>query len=392
LTRRSAVIVPGFWGQLSVAELQRLAAAGKRPRKDYVEVARELDADVIDPPFMREEASAVGRWVAVRGGILAGELYEAFVRRNRYRFICAWADSAGLPLALLHKLTRSRRDLALVSVYLSGRKKAMFVRQLKVHTHLGSIINFSSVQLEIARDRLGVPPEKLHHVPHPVDDRFWRPGDRPTEDAICSVGWEARDYVTLVRAVSGLPVRSHIAIGVAAFSSSVAEKPDDQDQDGARERARLAYFDNLKGTFSYGSYRAWMDEVRNGLPLNVVLDHQLGPRQLRSLYARCRFAVIPLQDVEFDAGVTALTEALAMGKAVILTRTRAQVDVIKDGEQGIYVRPGDPRALRAAVEYLLAHPEEAERMGRAGRKLIEEGHTLDRYAERVAQIVRGQGR
>jgi glycosyltransferase involved in cell wall biosynthesis len=99
---------------------------------------------------------------------------------------------------------------------------------------------------------------------------------------------------------------------------------------------------------------------------------------------------MPLDDVESDAGVTALTEAMAMGKAVIVTRTRGQIDVIEDGRQGIYVRPRDPRALRSAIEYLIAHPEEADRMGRAGRALVEQRHTLTEYVERLASIVRGE--
>jgi len=35
------------------------------------------------------------------------------------------------------------------------------------------------------------------------------------------------------------------------------------------------------------------------------------------------------------------------------------------------------------------HPDEAERMGRAGRALVEERHTLDGYVEQIATIVRG---
>jgi glycosyltransferase involved in cell wall biosynthesis len=114
--------------------------------------------------------------------------------------------------------------------------------------------------------------------------------------------------------------------------------------------------------------------------------------ELRDLYASARFAVLPLEDVESDCGVTALTEAMAMGKAVILTRTRGQIDVIEDGVQGMYVRPHDPQALRAAIEYLLAHPEEADRMGRAGRALAEERHTLTGFVEQLAATVRGEPR
>jgi glycosyltransferase involved in cell wall biosynthesis len=98
--------------------------------------------------------------------------------------------------------------------------------------------------------------------------------------------------------------------------------------------------------------------------------------------------VVPLQDLDYDAGVTAIVEAMAMAKAVIVTRTRGQVDVLRDGEQGLYVPPADPRAMRAAIEYLLARPEEADRMGKAGHALIKERHALDAYVAKLVGIVR----
>jgi glycosyltransferase involved in cell wall biosynthesis len=81
---------------------------------------------------------------------------------------------------------------------------------------------------------------------------------------------------------------------------------------------------------------------------------------------------------------------MSMGKAVIVTRTRGQIDLIEDGVQGIYVPPRDPRALRAAIERLIADPAEAERMGRAGRALVEKRHTLTGYVTQLAKIVSGE--
>jgi glycosyltransferase involved in cell wall biosynthesis len=383
---RSAVIVPGYPGQPSGAELARQAALGTRPRKDYVEVARALDADVVDTSYMAEQASPAGRMLANRAGILVGELYEAYVARNRFEHICVWADRAGLPLALMYKLTRSRSDLTMVSVYLSNGKKALFLRDLGVQSHLGAIVNPSSVQTEIAAHRLKVPPGKLHHVMPPVDERFWRPRSAPIEDQICSVGWESRDYGTLVRAVSGLPVQVQIAIGIQDFSSSAMET----DGPGHSQPRR---FESISGKFTQPLYRKWRAQVLlEGVPPNVSIHNQLSQQALRDLYARSRFVVVTLHEADFDAGVTTLCEAMAMGKAVIVTRTRGQVDVVREGLSGLYVPPGDARALRQAIEHLLGHPEEAARMGRAGRELVEANHTLDHYVGRVARIVRDSGK
>ena len=384
-TGRSAVIVPGYPGQPSGAELARQAALGIRSRRNYVEVASALDAEIIDPSYMAERASRAGRVVANRAGILAGELYEAYAARNRVRYICAWADRAGLPLALVYKLTWSRSDLTLVSQYLSSGKKALFLRNLGVHSHLGAIVNFSSVQTEFAARQLRVPRGKLHHVVQGIDERFWHPVDVPIEDRICSVGWEARDYGTLVKAVSGLPLRAHIAVGFQGLSASAMET----DESG---HSQLRPFESIAGKFTQPLYQAWRAQVlRDGLPANVTIHNQLSQLLLRDQYSRSRFVVVPLHEADFDAGITTVNEAMAMGKAVIVTRTRGQVDLVREGVQGLYVPPGDPRALRQAIEHLLQHPEEAARMGRAGRELVETRHTLDRYVERVVRIVRESG-
>jgi glycosyltransferase involved in cell wall biosynthesis len=61
--------------------------------------------------------------------------------------------------------------------------------------------------------------------------------------------------------------------------------------------------------------------------------------------------------------------------------------VIVDGENGLYVTPEDPASLREAIEYLLAHPEEAARMGKNGRGLIESEMSLDWYVKRLKEYV-----
>jgi glycosyltransferase involved in cell wall biosynthesis len=385
--RSIGFLVPSYQGQPGVQELSRQTALGLRPRKAYVELAGLLGAEVIDTEYLDTRASAPARALARRISLPAGQVAEAFLRRDRYRTICAWGDKQGVPLASLYKLIRSHHDVVLVSDWLSRPKKAVFVRPLRVHTHLRAIINSSSVQNRNLATRLRVPAHKLHHVPLPVDERFWQPAPLPTEDFICSVGLEARDYSTLLKAVRGLEVGVQLAVGTivlsvgrtgGALSASASTDP--------------APFDLLRGTFGYRLFRAWQRELAaGGLPPNVRLAQQLNPQELRRLYARSRFVVVPLHDVDSDCGMSTITEAMAMGKALVLTRTRGQVDVVRDGEQGIYVKPGDAAGLRAAIEHLVANPQEADRMGRAGRALVEERHGLDDHVRRLADLLQPGG-
>ena len=191
-----APALPAWRGQETVAELDRQASAGQRPRTDYVELARVLDADVLDMRYLTERAAPATRLVARTAGYVPAQVLEAFLRERRYDHIVARADRLGLPLALAFKLAGRRRDLVLVSVWLSRPKKAVFLSRLKVHTHLGAIVNYGTVQRDHAAARLGVPAGKLHVALQPVDERFWRPVDVPAGDYVLST---AREFPETLR-------------------------------------------------------------------------------------------------------------------------------------------------------------------------------------------------
>ena len=359
---RSLLLVPVWEGQKSREELTRLAAEGRRARQEYVALADGLDADIMDWTYFQVQATPAARAVARRAGYVPAQIVEAYLRRNRYEHIVLKADRLGLPLALIHKLTRARRDLVLISVWLSRGKKAMFVHPLDAHTHLKAIVFASSAQMEIAQDRLGVPAEKAVFALQPADDRFWKPDGRPMENLVCSVGSEQRDYATLVEAVRGVDVKTEIAVGGIVFRTG------DIEADLSPALRPLASAD---------------------LPPNVEVRQQLDHQELRDMYARSRFVVVPTEDVDFDAGVTVIAEAMAMGKAVIVTRSRGQRDLIREGETGLHVPPGDPRALREAIERLLGDPAAAERMGRAARAFAEQHLRLDDWVAKVVDATRG---
>jgi glycosyltransferase involved in cell wall biosynthesis len=360
-SERSVVVVRAWPGQPSVDALVEFAESGERPRTPYVELARGLDADVLDYEFLTQRGSKASRVVGRRMTPVEGEVLEAFLRRNQYRHIVAFADRIGLELALLMKLARSRRDLFVVSNWMTGASKRPFLERAKVQSHIGTIIG-RSVQLDLVAKEYAIDPSRLHATQMPVDERFWTPSSQAPEDLICSVGCVSgfRDYKTLVAAARGLDVRFELAVGSLILSEAHKQ-----------QRARL--------------FRAAIPEEE--LPPNVSYEFDLSRDRLRDLYARSRFVVMPLEDVDFDAGVTSITEAMAMGKAVIVTRNRGQVDVVDDGVEGIYVPPYDAGALREAIVHLLENPAEAERMGAAGRARVLERHTIETYVRRVVGIV-----
>jgi len=63
-----------------------------------------------------------------------------------------------------------------------------------------------------------------------------------------------------------------------------------------------------------------------------------------------------------------LLEAMACATPVICTRVASMPEIVVDGENGFIVDPGDRLALSDRLRWLAAHPEDAARMGEAGRR------------------------
>jgi len=98
---------------------------------------------------------------------------------------------------------------------------------------------------------------------------------------------------------------------------------------------------------------------------------------------------VPLYDNDFQAGITSLLEAMAMGKAVVVTRTEGQTDVVIDGTTGLYVAPGDTQGWRTALARLRDDAALRARLGRNARAWVMANASLVLWADRVSGALRG---
>jgi glycosyltransferase involved in cell wall biosynthesis len=334
-------------GVVDAATAARVAA-GERPRADYLEMARAFGADLIDYTEARRSTGWFGRLLEKIGGPNLTLAWACFKRRSNYKVIFTDGEQVGIPLALMCKLARCKRTKHLMIVHiLSVGKKKLFFDLLRVQSHIHTFFVYSTWQKRFIEVRWQLPPEQVIFTPFMVDSRFFNIHQVTAHPKrqICAVGLEFRDYPTLLQAVDGLDV--HIVIAAASPWSKRADSTAGQK-----------------------------------IPENVSV-RRFSQYELRQLYADSQFVVMPLHNVNFQAGVTAILEAMAMERAVICSRIPGQSDVIVEGESGMYVPPGDAKALRLAIERLWHNPEEAERMGKAGRELVEREMSLDRYLARL---------
>lgn len=86
----------------------------------------------------------------------------------------------------------------------------------------------------------------------------------------------------------------------------------------------------------------------------------------------------------------ALMEALAMGVPAVATRISGVPELIRDGETGLLVDPGDAVQLAEAIEGTLAEPANAARRVHAGRALVEAEFDLARNVRQLVELFRAE--
>jgi glycosyltransferase involved in cell wall biosynthesis len=115
--------------------------------------------------------------------------------------------------------------------------------------------------------------------------------------------------------------------------------------------------------------------------------------ELRELYARAACVVLPQRNDSYaygseGGGLTALLEAMAMGKPIVASERAILPDYVDDGVEALLVPAEDPAAMREAIERVLANPELARSLGAAARARVERSNSSSGFAERLAPLLR----
>lgn len=76
-------------------------------------------------------------------------------------------------------------------------------------------------------------------------------------------------------------------------------------------------------------------------------------------------------------------EAMAAGVPVVVTRSGAISEIVRDQQTGFLVSKNDPRALAESILKLLRDDNLREKMGQAARTYVHENFTWDRVAEKM---------
>lgn len=329
--------------QAATAELRADVAAGRRPCPEYLRLEAEHGVELLDWSRLplRVKKRSVG------GSLL--HVLAAMRKLDRFDVVFSDGEHLGAPMGLAIAARDARVPHLMLGHHLTTPAKRRVFKALRPERGITRILMHSRRQVEVARQQLGLDESKLAFVPYFADPDFWAPpaAGGGEADLVATAGREHRDYATLAAACSDLPLRVVVAAG--SFHSPGAP---------------------------------WRPPVR--WPDNFELRPMLGRVALRELFARASVIAVPVLDTDFQAGVTTLLEAMAMGKAVVVTATDGQRDIVQDGETGVLVPPDSPGAMRDAIRSLLDDRRRRARLGANARHAVETQFSLNVYASSIA--------
>jgi colanic acid/amylovoran biosynthesis glycosyltransferase len=140
-----------------------------------------------------------------------------------------------------------------------------------------------------------------------------------------------------------------------------------------------------------GHLEAELREMASGTSVELVGAQD--PDAVRDLMERADLLVAPsviASDGDRDSIPVVVREALAMELPVVASDVAGLPEVVRP-EWGRLVPAGDPAALAAAIDELLALPvDRRAEMGRAGRRHVIDTADPEREAERLAGLIDGQ--
>jgi glycosyltransferase involved in cell wall biosynthesis len=99
------------------------------------------------------------------------------------------------------------------------------------------------------------------------------------------------------------------------------------------------------------------------------------------------FDALVLPSVNEGTPVSAI-ESLAARRPVVATRVGGVPDVVRDGEDGFLVEPGETAALADRLERLARDPDLRDRLGEAGRERVLRRYAVDRLVDDTDRLYR----
>ena len=316
----------------------------------YQLLARDhgIDTTLIDP-FGLPWNPFAGRH-QVLAGLDPVRALAILTRHRRADLVLACFEPGAAALLALRRLARFRAPIAIVDIGLTEKWRLRERLLDFVVPRVDAIYPLGRNQVEYIRRRWATQAD-VRFIPQHVDAEFYQPNASPSDNPmlsgpVLSVGDDGgRDFDTLLAAFAGLD---------ATLLLKSSQVPPD------------------------------------ATPPNVqVMRARLNAHAYRALFQAASLVVVPLRPMVTASGIGTVLEAMAMGKALVVSDSPGIRDYVAHEQTALVVPCGDASAMRAAVLRLLHEPETRQRLGAAARAFVECNCTYAAHVARLAAALRG---
>ena len=180
-------------------------------------------------------------------------------------------------------------------------------------------------------------------------------------------------------ALDGSAVRRRFGIGDRPILLTVARLVARKGHDvviRALERVLAKRGDAVYLIVGSGPERARLERLAaaHGVARAVIFAEYVPDAELPAYYAASDVFVLCSRQIgtDFEGGGNVSLEASACGKPVVVGRSGGTAEHVRHAETGLLVDPTSPEEVAAAVLGLLDDPDDAARLGRRGRQLVED--------------------
>ncbi len=278
---------------------------------------------------------------------------KGFLKSHSVDVVIAYQGVAGLFFSLFKILSLRRKPkLVLMTFFFRKRKNKFYDRLRYTFTKftlraIDGVICYSRKEAGYYNQLFGCKAPKFYFVPFGIN--FARTQEMISEriesqSYIFSAGTSNRDYRTLFEAVAGLDTR--VVVVTKKF--------------------------NVRGLT---------------VPQNVEIKFDIYGHEFYELMRKCRFVVVTLQDERISSGQLVLLESMALGKAVIATKTWGTEDYLIDNVNALLVPLRDSQTLRRRIQELLTDVEKCRVLGQNARQTVQNKFTIQHLAKNVSDLI-----
>ncbi len=243
---------------------------------------------------------------------------------------------------------KSRKKHLIIDFMLDEERKTPFWQakvylQKRAFGQADKILVFSREEARDYSKRFSIPVEKFTFIPYHtnvITPEYIPPGD---EAIVFSAGRSGRDYRTFVAAVKDIPCKAII----------------------------LCDKENLEGI---------------KVPDNCTVYYTMPHSEYLEILKKAVIVAIPLGKYVRSMGLMVMLEAMAYGKAVVITKGKSNVEYVADNKNAIFSKCGDYKDMREKILYLLNNEKKRESIAKRALNDVKENWTFEIFVDNLFSI------